>query len=221
MDWSLLTLTLKIGAVATLINIPVALGLSWLIVKRKVKGSFMLDLLVSVPLATPPVTIGFFLLLLLGREGPVGAIVHNFLNVDLVFTWIAAALASAIVSFPLLARPIMLAMEAVDEQQEMAARTLGAGPIRTALTITLPLTYRGMLAGIMLGFIRALSEFGATITVAGNIPGKTQTLALAIYSSVQLREDAAALRLIGVSIILTVVTLLIYNWLLRKASKRT
>jgi molybdate transport system permease protein len=118
-------------------------------------------------------------------------------------------------------RPIMLAMDAVDEQQEMAARTLGAGPIKIALAITLPLTYRGILAGIMLGFIRALSEFGATITVAGNIPGKTQTLALAIYSNVQLREDAAAFRLIGVSIVLTVVTLLIYNWLLRQAGKQT
>lgn len=221
MDWSLLVLTVKVGAVATLINIPVALGISWLIVKKKVRGSFILDLLVSVPLATPPVAIGFFILLILSREGPIGMLTYNLLGTDLVFTWVAAALASAVVSFPLMARPIMLAMDAVDEQQEMAARTLGAGPVKIALAITLPLTYRGILAGVMLGFIRALSEFGATITVAGNIPGKTQTLALAIYSNVQLREDAAAFRLIGVSIFLTVVTLLIHNFLLRQTGKRT
>ena len=220
MDWSLLALTVQVGAVATLINIPVALGLSWLVVKKKVRGSFLLDLLVSVPLAIPPVAIGFFLLLVLGRESPVGSIVHDVLGADLVFTWVAAALASSVVSFPLLARPIMVAMGEVDERLEMSARSLGAGPIRVALTITLPLAYRGILAGVLLGFVRALSEFGATITVAGNIPGKTQTLALAIYTNVQLREDAEAMRLIGVSVVLAVVTLLAHNWLLSRTGKR-
>ena len=151
MDWSLLALTVQVGAVATLINIPVALGLSWLVVKKKVRGSFLLDLLVSVPLAIPPVAIGFFLLLILGRESPVGSIVHDVLGADLVFTWVAAALASAVVSFPLLARPIMVAMGEVDERLEMSARSLGAGPLRVALTITLPLAYRGILAGVLLG----------------------------------------------------------------------
>ena len=220
MDWSLLALTVQVGAVATLINIPVALGLSWLVVKKKVRGSFLLDLLVSVPLAIPPVAIGFFLLLILGRESPVGSIVHDVLGADLVFTWVAVALASAVVSFPLLARPIMVAMGEVDERLEMSARSLGAGPLRVALTVTLPLAYRGILAGVLLGFVRALSEFGATITVAGNIPGKTQTLALAIYTNVQLREDAEAMRLIGVSVVLAVVTLLAHNWLLSRTGKR-
>ena len=220
MDWSLLALTLQVGVVATLINIPVALGLSWLVVKKKVRGSFILDLLVSVPLAIPPVAIGFFLLLILGREGPVGSVVNSLFGADLVFTWFAAALASAIVSFPLLARPIMAAMGDVDERLEMSARSLGAGPARVALTITLPLAYRGILAGVLLGFVRALSEFGATITVAGNIAGKTQTLALAIYTNVQLREDAEAMRLIGVSVALAVVTLLVHNWLVGRAGRR-
>lgn len=220
MDWSLLALTVQVGAVATLINIPVALGLSWLVVKKKVRGSFLLDLLVSVPLAIPPVAIGFFLLLILGRESPVGSIVHDVLGADLVFTWVAAALASSVVSFPLLARPIMVAMGEVDERLEMSARSLGAGPLRVALTITLPLAYRGILAGVLLGFVRALSEFGATITVAGNIPGKTQTLALAIYTNVQLREDAEAMRLIGISVVLAVATLLAHNWLLSRTGKR-
>ena len=216
----MLALTLRVAAVATALNLPVALALSWLIVKRKVRGSAIIDVLISLPLAVPPVAIGFFLLLLLGREAPVGSVVHSLLGADIVFTWVAAALASAVVSFPLLARPIIVAMGGVDERLEMSARSLGAGPLRVALTITLPLAYRGILAGVLLGFVRALSEFGATITVAGNIAGRTQTLPLAIYSSVQLREDGEALRLVAVSIALAVVSLLLHNWLLARATRR-
>ena len=216
MDPALLALTLRVGLMATVINLPVALVVSWLVVKRRVRGSFVLDMLVSLPLAIPPVAIGFFLLVVLGRTGPVGSVVHGLFGADLVFTWVAATLASAVVSFPLLARPIMVAMGEVDERYEMSARSLGAGPLRVAMTITLPLAYRGILAGVLLGFVRALSEFGATITVAGNIPGKTQTLPLAIYSHVQLRNDADAARLIGVSIALAVATLIVHNWLLSR-----
>ena len=218
MDPALLALTLRVGLMATVINLPVALVVSWLVVKRRVRGSFVLDMLVSLPLAIPPVAIGFFLLVVLGRTGPVGSVVHGLFGADLVFTWVAATLASAVVSFPLLARPIMVAMGEVDERFEMSARSLGAGPLRVAMTITLPLAYRGILAGVLLGFVRALSEFGATITVAGNIPGKTQTLPLAIYSHVQLRNDADAARLIGVSIALAVATLIVHNWLLSRRS---
>ena len=222
MDPALLALTLRVGLMATVINLPVALVVSWLVVKRRVRGSFVLDMLVSLPLAIPPVAIGFFLLVVLGRTGPVGSVVHGLFGADLVFTWVAATLASALVSFPLLARPIMVAMGEVDERFEMSARSLGAGPLRVAMTITLPLAYRGILAGVLLGFVRALSEFGATITVAGNIPGKTQTLPLAIYSHVQLRNDAEAARLIGVSIALAVATLIVHNWLLsRRATGRS
>ena len=220
MDLSLLAFTLRVGLVATVINLPVALAVSWLVVKRKVRGRFILDMLVSLPLAVPPVVIGFFLLLLLGRDGPIGALVHGVLGRDIVFTWVAAALASAVVSFPLLARPIMVAMGDVDERMEMSARSLGAGPWRVAMTITIPLAYRGILAGVLLGFVRALSEFGATITVAGNIPGRTQTLPLAIYSSVQLRDDAEAFRLVAVSLALAIATLLVHNWLLARAKRR-
>ena len=220
MDLSLIALTLRVALVATAINLPVALALSWLMVKRDFRGRFVLDALISLPLAIPPVVIGFFLLLLLGREGPIGAPVHRLLGADIVFTWVAAALASAVVSFPLLARPIMVAMGEVDEQLEKSARSLGAGPWRVALTITVPLAYRGILAGVLLGFVRALSEFGATITVAGNIAGKTQTLPLAIYSSVQLRDDAEALRLVAISIVLALATLFVHNWLLARSKKR-
>ena len=220
MSLGLLELTLRVAIVATLINLPIALAVSWLLVKRRFRGQFILDVLVSLPLAIPPVAIGFFLLLVLGREGPVGALVHDLLGVDIVFTWFAAALASAVVSFPLTARAMMVAMGDVDERFEMSARSLGAGPWRVAFTITIPLAYRGILAGVLLGFVRALSEFGATITVAGNIPDRTQTLPLAIYSRVQLRDDDTALLLVGVSITLAVITLLVYNWLLQKAGRQ-
>ena len=204
-----------------MINLPIALVVSWLVVKKRIPGRFVIDALVSLPLAIPPVVIGFFLLLILGRESPIGSVVHQLLGVDIVFTWVAASLASALVSFPLLARAIMVAMGEVDDRLEISARSLGAGPWRVAMTITIPLAYRGILAGVLLGFFRAFSEFGATITVAGNIPGRTQTLALAIYSRVQLRDDAAALTLAGVSILLAAATLLVHNWLLSRASKRT
>ena len=220
MELSLILLTLKIAMVATVINLPIAIGLGWLIVKRRVRGSFLIEVLVSLPLALPPVVSGYFLLLLLGREGPVGSLIRNILGVDVVFTWVAAALASAVVSFPLMARGIMTAMEGVDERLERSARSLGAGPLRVAFTITLPLAYRGIMAGLLLGFVRALSEFGATIVVAGNIPGRTQTLPLAIFEKVQLGRDADALRLISVSIALAVATILVHNWLLRKAKTR-
>ena len=217
MNLSIIGLTLQVAALGTAINLPIAVALSWLIVKRRVRGRFLIDLLVSLPLAVPPVAVGYFLLLMLGREGPVGSVVHGLLGVDIVFTWVAAALASAVVSFPLMARSIMVAMGGVDERLEKSARSLGAGMWRVIFTVTIPLAYRGILAGILLGFVRALSEFGATIVVAGNIPGKTQTLPLAIFTNVQLGEDDAALRLVSVSIGLAVVTLLVHNWLLERS----
>ena len=219
MDLSLVALTLRIALVATAINLPIGLAVSWLLVKRRVRGRVLIDMLVSLPLALPPVAIGFFLLLLLGREGPIGVAVHQLLGIDVVFTWVAAALAAAVVSFPLLVRAIMVAMGEVDPRLEMTARSLGAGPWRVAFTITIPLSYRGILAGVLLGFVRALSEFGATIVVAGNIPGRTQTLPLAMYSSVQVRDDATAFRLIAVALGLAVASLLVHNWLLEKTAR--
>ena len=217
MDFSVIRLTLQVAVVATAINFPVALALSWLVVKKNVRGRFLIDLLVSLPLALPPVAIGYFLLLMLGRNGPVGSVLHGLLGIDLVFTWVAAALASAVVSFPLIARTIMVAMGGVDERLEASARSLGAGPARVFFTVTVPLAYSGILAGVLLGFVRALSEFGATIVVVGNIPGRTQTLPLAIFTNVQTGDNDAALRLVAVSIGLAVVTLLVHNWLLERS----
>ncbi len=216
MDLSILGLTLQVAVVATAANLPIALAVSWLTVKKKVRGRFIIDVLVSLPLALPPVAVGYFLLLLLGRNGPVGSVLEDLLGVEIVFTWVAAALASAVVSFPLMARATMVAMGEVNERLEMSARSLGAGPWRVAFTVTIPLAYKGILAGVLLGFVRALSEFGATIVVAGNIPGSTQTLPLAIFNNVQLGKDDVALRLVAVTIGLAVVTLLIHNWLLER-----
>jgi|TARA_B100001750_G_scaffold245265_1_gene264469 molybdate transport system permease protein len=216
MTFSLIELTLRVAIVATLINLPLALAVSWYLGRPNAPGRFLIEVIVSLPLALPPVSIGFFLLLLLGREGVIGAVLAKLFAVDLVFTWIAATIAAAVVSFPLMARAVMVAMSGVDKRLELAARSLGASRWRVFATITLPLAYRGILAGMLLGFVRALSEFGATIVVAGNIEGKTQTLPLAIYTSVMLRDDNQALILILVSIVLAAVTLAVHNWLLTR-----
>ena len=215
----ILALTIRIAVVATAINVPFALAISWLIVKRKIPGRLVMDMLVSLPLAVPPVVIGYLLLLLLGGNGPVGALLSRYLGIEIVFTWFAAALAAALVSFPLMARTIMVAMGGVEEHFEMAARSLGASALRVFFTITVPLAYRGILAGVLLGFVRAISEFGATIVVAGNIPGRTQTLPLAIYSRVLTGDDATAIRLVSLSVGLAVITLLLHNWLLEKSTR--
>ena len=179
-------ISLQVAFVATTINLPLALLLSWLVVKKRIRGAFLLDILASLPLAVPPVVVGYMLLLMFGRRGPLGRLLEAALGWDIVFTWVAAAIAAAIVSFPLTARAIMVAMQGVDERIERSARSLGAGPLRVVFTITLPLAYRGILAGVLLGFVRAISEFGATIVVAGNLVGKTRTLPVAIYHNVQL-----------------------------------
>ena len=180
---------------ATIINVPIAVIIGFLISRNKIPGTIFLDIAVSLPMAVPPVVIGFLLLLLLGRDGPIGKILYDLFEADIVFTWIAAVIASSIVSFPLVARATITAIGEIDEKLEHAARTLGASQIRVLLTITIPLAYRGILAGTLLGFVRAMSEFGATIIVAGNIPGKTQTIPLAIYTSVQIRDDTNAIML--------------------------
>ena len=220
MDLSLIALTLQVAVVATAMNLIPALAVSWLLVKRRVPGGFVLDLLISLPLALPPVAIGFFLLLLLGPEAPFGRAAQAVFGADIVFTWFAAAIAGAVVSFPLMARSIMVAMSGVDRRLELSARTLGAGPWRVFLTITVPLAYKGILAGLLLGFVRALGEFGATIVVAGNISGRTETLPLAVYSRILLGRDGDAFRLIGITIALAVVTLAAHNWLLARSGRR-
>ena len=215
-ELSLLLLSLRVAVVATAINLPIALGISWLLAKKSFKGQFLLDNLVMLPLALPPVVTGYFLLLLLGRNGPIGRFLDTAFGIELAFTWFAASLAAAIISFPLMARAMMVAVASVDQRLERAARSLGAGPWRVFFTVTVPLAYRGILAGLLLGFVRAVGEFGATIVVAGNIPGRTQTLPLAIFTRLQVGDDALALRLVGIAMALAVVTLLLHNRLAKQ-----
>ena len=216
MTWSLIELTFRVAIVATLINIPISLAVSWLLVKTRIPGRFFVDVLVSLPLALPPIAIGFFLLLLLGRNGPIGGAARALFDIDLVFTWGAAVAAAAVVSLPLMARAMMVAMSGVDARLEMSARSLGAAPWRVFFTITAPLSYRGIIAGILLGFVRAVSEFGATITVAGNFAGKTQTLPVALYQAILIRDDTLAFQLVAVAVAIAVATLVVHNWLLAR-----
>ncbi|NQW21629.1 MAG: molybdate ABC transporter permease subunit [Chloroflexi bacterium] len=217
-DISIVALSLQIALVATAVTLPLGMFVAWLLVRKQFRGKFALDVFVSLPLALPPVVIGYALLWLVGTNGWVGQVSESLFGSTLAFTWIAAALAAAIVSLPLVVRSFSAALAGVDPRLEIAARGLGAGPVRTFLTITLPLAYRGVVAGALLGFVRALSEFGATIVVAGNIPGRTQTVPSAIFTRISAGDTDAAWRLALVSIVLGVIALGIHNWLLKRSS---
>jgi len=214
-----LRLSIQVASLGTLFGLPVALFVAWLLVKSSIRGKLVLDTLVSFPLILPPIITGYVLLVLLSRTGFIGAFTHNVFGIDLVFTWVAAALATALVSLPLMVRSIEVAMAGVDPRLERAARSLGAGAIRTLFTVTIPLAYRGILAAALLGFARGLGEFGATIVVAGNIPGRTQTIPLAMFTNIQSGDEAAAVRLVVLSLTLALVSLLIHNMLVRRRER--
>ena len=212
-----IALSLQVAALGTALGLPVALLLGWLLAKSNVPGKAALDTVVSFPLVLPPVVTGYFLLLVLGRDGPIGAAARGLFGVDVVFTWVAAALAAGLVAMPLMVRSIEIAMSGVDPRLELAARSLGAGPLRTFFTVTIPLAHRGILAAVLLAFARGLGEFGATIVVAGNIPGSTQTVPLFIFNRLQVGDDAAAVRLIVASLVLAFVALAVHQRLARRA----
>tara|TARA_Y100001960_G_scaffold100579_1_gene108162 strand:+ start:258 stop:929 length:672 start_codon:yes stop_codon:yes gene_type:complete len=214
-------LTFQVAIVATAINFPFAILVGWLIGRKNIRGSMFLEILVSLPLALPPVVVGYALLIAFGERGPIGSLTSSLFGYELVFTWFAAAIAAAIVSFPLMVRSIIVSMSSIDDQLENSARALGAGPVRTFLTVTIPLSYHGIVAGLLLGFVRSLSEFGATIIVAGNIPGRTQTLPLALFSKIQLGENGEAVRLMIACIVLAIITLGIHHFLLSKSNVKT
>jgi molybdate transport system permease protein len=199
-----------------LIGLPVSISLGWLLAKSSMRGKSIIDALVTFPLVMPPVVTGYGLLLLLGRNGPIGGPLYNSFGLDLAFTWVAAVLAAALMALPLMVRAIEVAMAGVDHRLELASRNLGAGPIRTFFNVTVPLSYRGILAAVFLGFARGLGEFGATVIVAGNIPGRTQTLPLGIFHNIETGDDAAAVRLIMISLLLAVVSLLIHQRIARR-----
>ncbi|MGA2657116.1 MAG: molybdate ABC transporter permease subunit [Verrucomicrobiota bacterium] len=198
-EWQLIWFTGRMAALSTCLVLPVGLALAWWLARARWRGKALVETLVSLPLVLPPVVTGLVLLKLFGRRGPVGHWLYQQLGWDIVFTWKAVVLALAVMSLPLFVWAARAALEEVNPLFEQLARTLGAGEWRVLLTITLPLARRGIIAGTMLAFARALGEFGATIMVAGNIPGQTTTLPVAIYYSVQLGMDSRAWRLAGLS----------------------
>jgi len=194
-----LLLSLEVALVTSLVILPLgALG-GLLLARRRFIGHSLVETLLALPLVLPPTAVGYLMLRLLARDGPLGVKTLGF-DLDLLLTWKGAVAASAVMSLPLVARTARVAFEEVDPRLEGMARTLGLGPLRTFVTITLPLARRGLLAAALLGFARALGEFGATVIVAGNIPGRTQTLALAIFSEIQLGDTTAALELVAITV---------------------
>ena len=220
-EWIAIRLSLRVAAVATLVATPLGIALAWLLARRNFWGKSLLDALVHLPLVLPPVVTGYLLLLAFGRRGPIGAFLADYFGIVLAFRWTGAVLSCGVMSFPLLVRPMRLSIEAVDRRLEQAAETLGAPPWRVFFNVTLPLALPGVLAGMVLGFAKAIGEFGATITFVSNIPGETQTISSAIYSLIQTPDgDAAALRLVVVSIILAVGALVGAEWFARRATMR-
>jgi molybdate transport system permease protein len=214
-------LSLRVATVATLVAMPFGIAVAWLLARRQFWGKSLLDALVHLPLVLPPVVTGYLLLLAFGRRGPIGGWLADHLGIVFAFRWTGAALACGIMAFPLLVRPIRLSIEAVDRRLEQAAGTLGAAPWQVFLTVTLPLALPGLLAGMVLGFAKAIGEFGATITFVSNIPGETQTISSAIYSLIQTPEgDSAALRLVIVSILIATAALVASEWFAGRALRR-
>ena len=202
-EWQVIAFTLGVCALATALITPLGLALAWLLARKRWRGKTIVEALVTVPLVIPPVATGLILLKLLGRRGAIGSFLHERLGWDIVFTWHAVVIAAAAMSFPLLVRAARVGFEGVDRDLEDVARIFGAGPLRVFFAVTLPLAGRGIAAGIVLAFARAIGEFGATILVAGNIPGKTTTISLKIYEAVQLGDDATAWRLVAVCVLMS------------------
>lgn len=214
-------LSLKVGATSVLFGLPFGLAIAYLLARTRFPGHGLVNGLVHLPLVLPPLAIGYFLLLLFGNNGPIGSWLYESFGISLAFNWKGAALAAAVVSFPLMVRSIRLSIELVDRGLEDAARTLGASDLRVFMTITLPLIMPGLLTGIILAFARSLGEFGATIALVSNIPGETQTIPLALFEFTQIPgEEGAALRLAVISVIIALFALAVSEYLARRVAKR-
>src|SRR6187401_1848518 len=195
-EWQIVWFTAWVSALSTIVILPFGLAIAWVLARFTWPGKSVVETLISLPLVMPPVATGLILLKIFGRRGALGGWLHDTLGFDIVFTWRAVLIALGVMSFPLLVRSTRVAFEQVNPRLEQIARTLGASDWRVFFTISLPLARRGIIAGMILAFARALGEFGATIMIAGNIPGKTSTISLAIFQDVQLGEDAHAYRLL-------------------------
>lgn len=216
-EWTAVRLSLEVASRSVLVSLGPAVLVAWLLARRRFPGRMLLDALVHLPLVVPPVVVGWGLLMLFGIRGPIGAPLHDWFGVRLVFTTEGAALATAVMSFPLIVRAVRLSLETLDPGLEAAAQTLGAGAADRFMTITLPLMSPGILAGAVTAFAAGLGEFGAVITFASNIPGETQTLPLAIYTATQIPGgEAVAARLAGISFGLAVLGLLLAEAIARR-----
>ena len=216
-EWQAVRLSLDVATRSVLVSLLPAIAIAWVLSRRRFPGRMLLDALVHLPLVVPPVVVGWGLLMLFGIRGPIGGPLHDWFGIRLVFTTDGAALATAVMSFPLIVRSVRLGLDTVDTGLEAAARTLGAGPVDRFVTITLPLMSPGILAGAVTAFAAGLGEFGAVITFASNIPGETQTLPLAIYAATQTAGgDATAARLAGISFTLAIAGLLLAELVARR-----
>jgi molybdate transport system permease protein len=217
--WQIVWFTAWVSALSTLLILPFGLALAWLLARCDWPGKSLVETLVTLPLVMPPVATGLILLKVLGRRGVIGRFFHDTLGLDIAFTWRAVLAALAVMSFPLLVLSTRAAFEQVNPRLEQIARTLGAGDLRVFFSITVPLARRGIIGGMILAFARALGEFGATIMVAGNIPGQTATLSLSTYEAVQLGQDTAAFRLLAISVALAFAAVWTAGWCLRRGPK--
>jgi molybdate transport system permease protein len=216
----ILELSLRVAGVSVLASLPLAIVVALVLARSSFPGKILFDAIVHLPLVLPPVVVGFALLMLFGRRGPIGSVLEQWFGIVFAFRWTGAALASALMGFPLMVRAIRLSIEAIDQRLETAGRTLGASRLWVFTSITLPLALPGIITGTLLSFARGLGEFGATITFVSNIPGETQTLPLAIYTFTQVPGgDAQAFRLSVVAILLSIVALAASEWLTRRAAR--
>lgn len=211
-------LSLKVAAVASLASLPFGVAMGWLLARKRFIGKSFVDALVHLPLVLPPVVVGYALLVALGNNGVIGSFLSQQLGISFAFRWTGAALASAVMGFPLMVRTIRVSMEAADQRLEHAAATLGANPWRVFRTITLPLAWPGIVAGAVLAFAKALGEFGATITFVSSIPGETQTISSTIYGLMQVPGGESGIwRLALVAIAISLLALMVSEWLVRRA----
>ena len=213
-EWQVLSLTLRAAALSTALILPPGLALGLLLARRRWRGKTLVETLIALPLVMPPVATGLILLKLLGRRGPLGSLLHDA-GIEIVFTWAAVVIAMATMSMPFLVRASRAAFESVDPRLEQIARSLGASDARVFFTISLPLASRAIAGGVVLAFARALGEFGATVLVAGNIPGETATLAVTIYDHVQLGRDDQAMRLLVIAVVVAFAAIWISDYLTR------
>ena len=221
LEWEAVGLSLRVALLSVAGSLPFGIATAWVLARRSFPGKTLLDALVHIPLVVPPVVVGYGLLVLFGRRGPIGAWLYDQFGITLIFTWKGAALAAAVMAFPLMVRAIRLSLEAVDRRLEAAARTLGAGPFDVFFSVTLPLALPGVLVGVVLSFARSLGEFGATIIFVGNIPGQTRTIPIAIYTLIQQPEgDLAALRLSIIAVVLSLAALIASEFLARRIDRR-